>query len=78
MRAVGMLALMAGLTAGCGGSVSDLRARAAFDLKCQDDQLVVTDLGSNSKGVEGCGRRATYVWSPQQNWMMNGESSSSK
>jgi hypothetical protein len=39
-----------------------LKNRAAFDFNCPREQLVVTDLGGNNMmGVEGCGRRATYV-----------------
>ena len=46
-------------TVGCGGA--SLQQRAAFDVGCPAGDLVVTDLGGNSRGVEGCGCRATYV-----------------
>lgn len=35
----------------------------------------MVDLGQNTKGVRGCGRKATYIWSCGQNqtcaWVMN-------
>lgn len=53
------------------GCVAQLKQRAAFDLDCSEDQLEVVDLGG-PKGVKGCGRRATYVWT-QQGWIMNSD-----
>jgi hypothetical protein len=35
--------------------------RAAFDLQCDAGKLSVTDLGNESYGVVGCGKRASYV-----------------
>jgi hypothetical protein len=50
------------------GTLHDrLRARAAFDAQCPAEALKITDLNSSSSGivtaagVEGCGRRSTYV-----------------
>lgn len=49
--------------------------RAAFDLECSRDKLKIVDLDANTKGVKGCGRRATYVWSCGERqtcaWVMN-------
>lgn len=72
----GFLALSA-----CGAGESTLRTRAAFDLKCDEAKLQVTDLGGGgltgggTKGVRGCGREATYVYSPNGNtWVLNSDS----
>jgi hypothetical protein len=48
-----------GVTA-CGG-LDNLKARAAYDLQCAEPQLTLTELGRATYGVEGCGRRGTYV-----------------
>jgi hypothetical protein len=52
------LALGAGA---CSGYRDVLLRRAAFDLNCSEENLVMHDLGSRTRGVAGCGRRATYV-----------------
>jgi hypothetical protein len=52
------------LAAACGSATatySELKTRAAFDLKCDRANLKVTPLGDDVAGVEGCGQRATYV-----------------
>lgn len=46
---------------GCAASVSQLRARAAFDFQCAANSLTITRIDSDTMGVSGCGRRATYV-----------------
>ena len=52
-----------------------LRKRAAHDLHCSESQLTLSDLGSGTRGVDGCGRRATYVLARSPNgfrtWVMN-------
>jgi hypothetical protein len=40
---------------------SQLRRRAAFDLQCPSAWLVYHTIDSRTRGVEGCGREATYV-----------------
>ncbi len=35
--------------------------RATFDLSCPIEQLVVVDIDANTKGVSGCGKKATYI-----------------
>lgn len=47
--------------AGCGASKDQLRARAAFDLNCPSSQVEIVTLDDRTKGVTGCGQRATYV-----------------
>jgi len=37
-------------------------ARASYDLGCPVTDLKMTYLGSNSVGVEGCAKRASYSW----------------
>lgn len=59
LSAVGALALVS--AAGCGASLEQLRARAAFDFSCPEGQLSVVDIDSRTKGVTGCGRRGTFV-----------------
>ena len=39
----------------------ELLRRAAFDLKCTKDELHVTKISSDTRGVRGCGRQATYI-----------------
>jgi hypothetical protein len=68
----------------CGASEEQLRARAAFDLKCTDAQLSVVEIDDRTRGVIGCGGRATYVESCSRygqsggktgcTWVMNGSS----
>jgi hypothetical protein len=50
----------------------DVRARAEFDLGCQRNELQVTTINDVTRGVSGCGKRATYVMSPTwDSWIMN-------
>lgn len=49
------------LLSGCGASLDKLVKRAEFDLDCPQNALEVIDLGELTKGVKGCGKRATYV-----------------
>jgi hypothetical protein len=80
MRGIAVVTLvLAGSMVGCtAGSEGQLRARAAFDMQCPAEGLLVTDLGGGGfagggmKGVEGCGHRATYVYQPHGNtWVLN-------
>jgi pimeloyl-ACP methyl ester carboxylesterase len=65
------------LTAACGLSNTELhdglRKRAAFDFRCPAKTLTITDLATSnglpagpvtSAGVDGCGRRGTYIRAP--------------
>lgn len=71
-------ALVAGLLgAGCvftamtwhGGA---LRSRASYELQCPETQLQITELGDKTAGVDGCGRRATYVYNSDAGaWLLN-------
>jgi hypothetical protein len=54
-----------------------LRARAAYDFSCPAEQLSVIQLyefpiswNTMPRGVEGCGKKATYVF-VNGNWVMN-------
>lgn len=55
--------LVLGLFTGCATAATQeqLRRRAAFDLACDEAQLEVVELDPRTRGVQGCGRRATYV-----------------
>jgi hypothetical protein len=47
---------------GCGGpSTLQLLTRAAFDMNCEQAELTITEIDNRTRGVEGCGKRATYV-----------------
>lgn len=50
---------------GAGGctwvALDDLTLRASFDLDCPGSRLHVRTLGDSTRGVVGCGYRATYV-----------------
>lgn len=43
-------------------SKAKVRKRAAFELDCPADQLVVEPIDSLTVGVEGCGHRLVYVF----------------
>jgi hypothetical protein len=91
MKASSALAASLACTAlGCLGPPLDtLRARAALDLRCPADQLVLTRLAGSPitmeelpvvEGVAGCGRRASYqysvsagVWMGTGGWMGIGD-----
>lgn len=54
-------------------------ARAAFDLSCPQEQLQIAVLFRNDGlgcagsqvGVTGCSKKATYVCTASQDWLMN-------
>jgi hypothetical protein len=64
-------ALVAGLVGSGCAPTGALLDRAAFDLQCPRGQLKLHDLNGNAKGVEGCDRRATYLLTIQNGWVMN-------
>ncbi len=49
------------VVAGCVTYGPTLRTRAAFELDCPESSLRIINLGHDTRGVEGCGRRATYM-----------------
>jgi len=55
--------------------LDDPRVRAAFDLNCPREQLVITYLNETSRGIAGCDKRATYLAQVAQNyqvtWILN-------
>ncbi len=46
--------------------------RAPFDLSCDTKQLSTKVLGTNTVGVEGCGKKATYILT-MRGWVLNTE-----
>jgi hypothetical protein len=79
---VGLFVMLLGVgVAGCGGE-ERLRARAAYDMKCDEKSLVLTELGETSFGVEGCGQRQVYVCKENRrpgacgDWVLNSVDSS--
>jgi hypothetical protein len=39
---------------------NSVQTRAAFDLSCPAEQLVVTELNASTFGAVGCGKKASY------------------
>jgi hypothetical protein len=39
----------------------DVRVRAAWDLGCDPSNLQVVEIDSETRGISGCGKKATYV-----------------
>jgi hypothetical protein len=77
LRRFATVLALALLTSGCAG-MSNLKKRAAFDMQCPQDQLVVTELGNTTYGVEGCGQRGTYVCKQDtargcDDWILNSD-----
>ena len=79
--------------AGCGANQleqfrKDSLPRAAFDMSCPQDQLVVVPLNPEATdwnlhargqvGVSGCGKKATYVNTSGGGWVLNNTSDSPK
>jgi hypothetical protein len=66
---------------GCGASDQQLRARAAFDLQCPQEQVGVVEVDNRTKGAQGCGRQALYIEDCQPRpfqgmqctWIMNSD-----
>jgi hypothetical protein len=49
-----------------------LKSRASFDLGCPTEQVKLTEIDLRTAGVDGCGRRATYIFNDDAvTWMMN-------
>lgn len=75
---VGLIALT-----GCASASADqLRARAAHDLQCPADDVLLISIDRRTAGAEGCGSRATYVESCDGNraefgtqctWVLNAD-----
>jgi len=45
----------------CAASREALVSRASFDLRCPDSEVKVVEIDARTRGVEGCGRRLTYI-----------------
>ena len=45
--------------------------RAAYELGCPENQMEVTDLGPETIGVAGCGKRAIYKYTFSTGWINN-------
>ena len=47
---------------GCASTMKSVTMkRAAFDLNCPQEKLIIQELASRTWGVRGCGKRATYL-----------------
>lgn len=56
-----LLAIASWTLSGCGATVGQLKARAAFDLDCPESQLTIVAIDDRTRGVRGCGSKAVYV-----------------
>lgn len=81
MPATGLF-LVGFVLVGCDAHIDALRTRAAYDMRCPESKLRLTELASgyNSEGVgavygvDGCGKRGTYVQPAAGTWVLNSES----
>ena len=71
--------------AACGPSVqqmeSKLVSRASFDLDCPEGEIELTELDQATRGVSGCGRRASYIGICQYfecTWIQQGRNTASQ
>jgi hypothetical protein len=62
-KAMGTAAALVGLLSACddAATLEQLRARAAYDLDCPQSKIKTVELDERTRGVSGCGQRATYV-----------------
>ncbi len=84
IKRLGFVFVVAASLTACGAMEDSLRPRAAFDLKCPADQLVMTRLSEQcggfmcTLGVSGCGQQVTYVWDKVASaWVMNNAATTS-
>jgi hypothetical protein len=59
MRRIAYSCLFA--VAGCSLAPPVVKARAAHDFKCPEEQVVVNELASSQYTAKGCGKEAVYV-----------------
>jgi hypothetical protein len=77
MKKSGIFLLVVLASPSCANGLETLHARAAFDLNCDSSKLHLTELGVSTYGVDGCGKRATYVCKENlkasycASWVMN-------
>jgi hypothetical protein len=64
------IALGSVLLGGCSFEPA-IKARAAFDLQCGQEQIQVSQIGASSFGARGCGRQGTYVITPNGQVVLN-------
>jgi hypothetical protein len=50
-----------GALGGCGAGLGQLKTRAAVDLECPADSLVLSAIDPATRRVSGCGKEAIYV-----------------
>jgi hypothetical protein len=69
MRRASLAAIGALAVCSCGGALQDpeqeaikeLHTRASFDFDCPASQIHTVSIDDRTKGVSGCGQKATYV-----------------
>ena len=61
MRTLGAVLLLSLVGCATANGEAAVRQRAGFDLKCDNNQVTVQQLGDRMFGARGCGKRATYV-----------------
>jgi hypothetical protein len=57
------LALVALLLGGCGTAENTVRARAAYDFRCDEDRVDVRNISGSTFEASGCGKRTVYTCS---------------
>lgn len=72
---LGVLVALALVVPGCQG-LNNLKARAAYDMQCPEEQLELTKLSRTVYGVRGCGRQGTYICRTRdakncEDWVLN-------
>ena len=60
MKSLFVIVAIAIGTAGCVTMETTAKTRAANDLKCSEDQIVVRNIGGSSYRATGCNQEATY------------------
>ena len=61
LTTVVLTALVVGTGCATGATADQLRDRAAFDFDCSQQHLTLHEIDDQTIGVDGCGKRATYV-----------------
>jgi len=55
-----LLCLVVSLASCFKTGVSTIKKNASYDLGCDQDKIVITDIGGDRYGADGCGKRTTY------------------
>ena len=56
-----LIAILVAVSVGCGATRDQLVRRASYDMSCPETQIQVYEIDNRTRGVQGCGQRATYI-----------------